>query len=108
MSIRSVLNEAVNDVEFARVVKKIAGMTDRNDHNGARLEGAKLVGKYSSVKTNKYVDIYQAIIDIADAEGSMPMALLKYRDSVDDQFFKFVDQVFKNDEAKAVALHGAY
>ena len=72
------------------IVDDIAKMTDRNDHNGARMELAKAMNNL------KYQNIYQGIKMIADREGRMPRGLMKYRDDVDKKFFQLAKRTYDN------------
>ena len=72
------------------IVDDIAKMTDRNDHNGARMELAKAMNNL------KYQNIYQGIKMIADREGSMPRGLMKYRDDVDKKFIQLAKRTYDN------------
>jgi hypothetical protein len=58
---------------FDATVKKIARMTDRNDHGGAMEEAAKLIGDKESAKR------FNLINQIHDLDGSIDGDLSKYR-----------------------------
>lgn len=62
-----------DSVAFDKLIKKIAGMTDGNDHTGARVLIASSV-----LKNKKLVKIFEAIEKIQDLEGHMPHNLNKY------------------------------
>jgi hypothetical protein len=94
--------------ELDAALRKIEKMTSKNDHNGARLAAAELVNKFSSFKSKRFVGVYAGIKAIHEAEGEMPYALLKYRDSVDESFFKFMSGVFEDDPSIADRIHGAF
>jgi NAD-dependent SIR2 family protein deacetylase len=58
---------------FDKAIKKIAKQTDYNDHGGAILTAANLIGAKSIVERIKLV------IKLHDIEGSMPKSLSDYR-----------------------------
>ena len=62
-----------DSVAFDKLIKKIAGMTDRNDHTGARV----LISS-SILKNKKLVKIFEAIEEIQNVEGHLPHNLGKY------------------------------
>lgn len=70
------------------VAKKIARLTDNNNHTEAICELAKFVGD------KKWITICNSISAIHDAEGSMPIALLKYRNEIYDRLINAVGHKF--------------
>ena len=71
-------------------------MTDRNDHNGARLELAKLA------KSKYHIKFYQAISDLHKLYGSMPRDLINLRDDMEPKFMKHLKNTFSDYDA----IHG--
>ena len=78
-------------------IDRIYDMTDRNDHNGARLQLAKLA------KSKYHEKFYQAISDLHDLYGSMPPELIKLRNKMEPKFMKHLKNTFSNYDA----IHGA-
>lgn len=72
-----------DSVAFDKLIKKIAGMTDRNDHTGARV----LIST-SILKNKKLVKIFKAIEDIQNVEGHLPNSLGKYSSEKTDEMMK--------------------
>lgn len=73
------VSEANNPHENPEVLalsKKIAKLTDRNDHTGSVMELAKFL------KDNKAIKKLEAIQTIHKIEGSMPSEISKYRDNI--------------------------
>jgi len=58
------------------VIKNIADLTDRNDHNGAALALAKLTGDKSYIEQIGKIQRYH------DLKGHMPQSLIKYRTAI--------------------------
>lgn len=69
-------------------IKKIAKLTDRNDHSKARIEIAKKVGNQQLLK------IYNGIANLALAYGHMPMELITLRNFADDELDKYIKQKY--------------
>jgi len=78
--VRAEVNEA-KDIDS--IATEIAEMTDDNDHEGARLALAEYL------KHKVFIKVYKAIIEIHDISGNYNFELLKFRDSVDKELFKF-------------------
>jgi hypothetical protein len=67
----------VNEVkDTTEIIKKIAKLTDRNDHTGAVIELATFLNNTRAIK------LLQAIETIHKIEGSMPTEISKYRSSI--------------------------
>jgi hypothetical protein len=106
MSITDYLKEGIDGAFFDRQVKKIARMTDQNDHNGARIAGAELIAKVDRNAGKRFLERYNAIETIARTEGSMPRELMDYRFSVDQRMWGLAKNLF--DKEQYEAFHGAY
>jgi uncharacterized protein HemY len=74
-------NEATT-ISTETAARKIEKLTDDNNHSEAVLELAKLVND------KKYQKIAQSIIDIHEAEGSIPVEIVKYRTKVMETLLK--------------------
>lgn len=84
----------------AKKIDQIAQMTDYNNHNGAMIEGAKLLG------AKKLQKIFESIAAIQDAEGSMPPDLMKYRQYKYKEMMKLAKkQMLAGDYSR---FHGAF
>jgi 5,10-methylene-tetrahydrofolate dehydrogenase/methenyl tetrahydrofolate cyclohydrolase len=69
--------QKVNEVkDTTEIIKKIAKLTDRNDHTGAVIELATFLNNTRAIK------LLQAIESIHKIEGSMPTEISKYRSSI--------------------------
>lgn len=75
------ITEAAN---VDKVVDKLTKLTDSNAHTEAVVELAKFVGD------KKWIQIAQAIETIHDAEGSIPVAIVKYRTEITDRLLNAV------------------
>ena len=71
-------------------IEKIRMLTDRNNHTMARLELAKLVG------SKQHIKFYQAIMDIQDVVGHLPMGLSKVRHEMEKPFMNLLKKKFSN------------
>lgn len=72
--LESVLGEAINASSTVRnPYAKIANMTHENDHNGAILEGAKLLG------LKHLEDRIKLVVQLHKLEGHMPSGLAEYQ-----------------------------
>jgi len=71
-------------------IEKIRMLTDRNNHTMARLELAKLVG------SKQHMKFYQAIMDIQDVVGHLPMGLSKVRHEMEKPFMNLLKKKFSN------------
>ena len=105
MSIKEYLTEGVTDSEFAREVKKIAKMTNRNDHSGAAVAGAKLLDKAFG-GYSKTVKVLEHIQEIHKLYGSMPYELGQLRYSILKLMWE--DAKKKLGEEQSTAFYGAY
>ena len=105
MSIKEYLTEGVTDVEFVRTVNKIATMTDRNDHSGAALAGAKLLDKAAG-GYGKTVKVLEHLNEIHKLMGSMPYELGQFRYSLLKQMW--ADAESKLGKEKGEAFGGAF
>lgn len=70
------------------VIKRIAKMTDNNDHTGALIELAKLLGNTRTVK------ILTAIETIHDTEQHLPSHVGEYRAEISDRLMDDVRKRF--------------
>ena len=98
MKLNELKRKALN--ENFPIIKKIAQMTDRNDHNGARILGAQMIND------KKLLKLYTAIKDIADIEGRGNPYMLKYRDSLDQILWQKAKEKLDSNEYEA--FHGAF
>jgi hypothetical protein len=105
MSIKEYLTEGVTDSEFIRAVNKIAKMTDRNDHSGAAIEGAKLLDKAAG-GYSKTVKVFEHLNEIHKLMGSMPYELGQFRYQLLKQMW--ADAENKLGKEKGQAFGGAY
>ena len=71
-------------------IEKIRMLTDRNNHTMARLELAKLVG------SKQHIKFYQAIMDIQDVVGHLPMGLSKVRHEMEKPFMNLLKKTYSN------------
>jgi hypothetical protein len=74
------LGESLSDLRVmkgntGKLIKKIAKMTDNNDHSGAAVAGADLLNKVSGGKYNKELEAFQEIQKEHEKTGSMPYEL---------------------------------
>ena len=72
-----------DSVAFDKLIKKVAGMTDGNDHTGTRILIASSV-----LKNKKLVKIFEAIEEIQNVEGHLPNSLGKYSSEKTDEMMK--------------------
>ena len=71
-------------------VKKIAQMTDRNDHNGSLMHLAKLIGN------KKAADALKGIIQTHKALGHMPSGLIDTRKGIYNDLMKQAKSKYSN------------
>ena len=71
-------------------IEKIRMLTQRTNHTMARLELAKLVG------SKQHIKFYQAIMDIQDVVGHLPMGLSKVRHEMEKPFMNLLKKKFSN------------
>ena len=71
-------------------IKKIADMTDRNDHNGSLIHLAKLLGD------RKGLDALKGIMMTHKALGHMPKGLIDTRNSIFDDLMKQSKKKYRN------------
>ena len=71
-------------------VKKIAQMTDRNDHNGAILHLAK------KVNLKKHQDGMKHIIGLHKSLGHMPQGLIDVRKHISDSVMRVAKEIYTN------------
>jgi hypothetical protein len=105
MSIKEYLTEGVTDSEFMRTVKQIEKMTDRNDHSGAAIAGAKLLDKAFG-GYSKTVKVLEHLQEIHKLYGSMPYELGQFRYSTLKLMWKDADK--KLSKEQSAAFNGAY
>jgi len=65
-----------------KFLKKIADLTDSNDHTEARIEAAKYIGHKRLVK------IYTGIKEICDAMNELPKEIGDFRSRMDNTMLK--------------------
>jgi hypothetical protein len=91
----------VNEVkDTTEIIKKIAKLTDRNDHTASVMELATFLNNTKAVK------LIQAIETIHTIEGSMPTEISKYRSSVLQDLMDIFAKKYGSDAAKE--LNGAF
>jgi len=71
-------------------IEKVRMLTQRNNHTAARLELAKLAG------SKQHIKFYQAIMDIEDVVGHLPMGLSKVRHEMEKPFMNLLKKKFSN------------
>lgn len=91
-----VIKEATT-ISIETAAKKLQKMTDNNQHSETVLELAKLLFD------KKYQKIAQAIIDIHDAEGSMPVNLVKYREEIRNKLLDKIKSKFSKEDYDRIA-----
>ena len=89
------IKEEIQDIVEAQEmkdadVKKIAQMTDRNDHNGSLMHLAKLIGDRKSLEALK------GIIQTHKALGHMPKGLIDTRMAIFDDLMKQSKKKYRN------------
>ena len=89
------IKEEIQDIVEAQEmkdadVKKIAQMTDRNDHNGSLMHLAKLIGDRKSLEALK------GIIQTHKALGHMPKGLVDTRMAIFDDLMKQSKKKYRN------------
>ena len=89
-----------HNIDEALNFKKLAKMTDRNDHSGALLEAAKML------KAKRLVEVMKGIVAIHKAEGSMPVELMRYRDSIMRRLMKLAKSKLSPEDF--TQFHGAF
>lgn len=87
-----------DSVAFDKLIKKVASMTDGNDHTGARILIASSV-----LKNKKLVKIFKAIEDIQNLEGHLPNSLGKYSSEKTDEMMKLAKREL--DQTRYARLH---
>lgn len=93
-----------SDKDFIKDLRIIEKLTNKNDHNGARIAAAELVNRIGQ-KNIKFINLYKLIDNIYKIEKNMPSELLKYRDKVDIDFYMFAESVL--DEKTFVIIRGS-
>lgn len=88
------------DAKIDALYKKIRNLTDTNNHTLARLELAKFLNH------KKYINLFNAIETIHDAEGHMPMEIAKYRSELGKQLMDIAKK--KMDKDSFTKLQGAF
>ena len=91
------VNEVIDTTE---IIKKIAKLTDRNDHTASVIELATFLNNTKALK------LLQAIETIHDIEGSMPTEISKYRSSILKDLMDKFKSKYGQDAAKE--LNGAF
>lgn len=78
------------------IIKNIADLTDKNDHNGAVMALAKMTGDKS------YIEQMQKIQRYHELKGHMPQSLIKYRTAIMKNLLAQVQNKYGNKIAKQV------
>jgi hypothetical protein len=93
-------NSKSNSNKIEPIIKNIADLTDRNDHNGAVMALAKMTGD----KT--YIEQMQKIQRYHELKGHMPQSLIKYRTAIMNNLLTQAKNQFGDKVAKQ--LHNAF
>ena len=88
------------------IIKKIAKMTDQNDHTGAAVEGAELLNKLSGGKYKKEVDTLKDMLATRDRMGHMPYELGQKQFKILQGLWKDAGKYMNDKQAKK--FYGAY
>jgi len=89
-----------NSNKIEPIIKNIADLTDRNDHNGAIMALAKMTGD----KT--YIEQMQKIQRYHELKGHMPQSLIKYRTAIMNNLLMQAKNQYGDKVAKQ--LHNAF
>ena len=89
-----------SDSKLEPIIKNIADLTDRNDHNGAVMALAKMTGD----KT--YIEQMQKIQRYHELKGHMPQSLIKYRTAIMNNLLMQAKNQYGDKVAKQ--LHNAF
>jgi hypothetical protein len=81
-------------------IKNIADLTDNNDHNGAVMALAKMMGDKSSIAEMEKIQRYH------NSKGHMPQSLIKYRSSILNNLLAQAKKKYGDKFAKQ--LHGSF
>lgn len=81
-------------------IKNIADLTDDNDHNGAVMALAKMMGDKSSTVEMEKIQKYH------NSKGHMPQSLIKYRSSILNNLLVQAKKKYGDKVAKQ--LHGSF
>ena len=82
------------------IITKIKDLTNQNDHNGAAMQLAKMVGDKS------YIEQMQKIQRYHDLKGHMPQSLVKYRTAIVNNLITQVKNKYGSKIAKQ--LHNSF
>jgi hypothetical protein len=93
-------NSKSNSNKIEPIIKNIADLTDRNDHNGAVMALAKMTGD----KT--YIEQMQKIQRYHELKGHMPQSLIKYRTAIMNNLLMQAKNQYGDKVAKQ--LHNAF
>ncbi len=96
----SVFGKKSSDSKLEPIIKNIADLTDRNDHNGAVMALAKMTGD----KT--YIEQMQKIQRYHELKGHMPQSLIKYRTAIMNNLLMQAKNQYGDKVAKQ--LHNAF
>jgi hypothetical protein len=85
--------------EFPKdILKKIKQMTNRNDHNGARILLAK------TIRNKRMLEAYQGIEMTSNFFGDMPRGLMDTRYAIDQIMWNYVKQNYTNGQEVYMAF----
>ena len=73
-----------------KAIKYMAQLTDRNNHTMARYHLAL------QMKNKKLMKLYNSIIDIQNAYGSLPMDVSKFRQSLEAEMMYQAKKMYSN------------
>jgi hypothetical protein len=88
------------DNQLKATTKDIADLTDNNDHNGAVMALAKMMGDKSSTVEMEKIQKYH------NSKGHMPQSLIKYRSSILNNLLAQAKKKYGDKVAKQ--LHGSF
>jgi hypothetical protein len=88
------------DAKTDALAKKIRSLTDSNNHTLALLELAKFLNQ------KKYITIFNSIEAIHDAEGHMPMEIVKYRSLLGKELWDIAEK--KMDKSSFAKIANAF
>lgn len=94
------------EAEVQQIIRKIAKMTDRNDHSGAAVTGAELINRLSGGQLKAELSDLIDIQKQHDTLGHMPYELGQKRYKILQKVWKLAPNFM--DKKLADKFHGAY
>ena len=80
------------------IIKRVAKMTDHNDHGGARILVAK------TIKNKKMLAAYEGLDRINAYFGHSPQEMISIRNKIDKQLFDFLKKNYSNGQDIYMAM----